>query len=142
MPRKISAGAILTDGTSFLVCHATGQKIWDIPKGGVEVAEDFLDACLREVKEETGFTIPTDIAVIQDLGQFTYLPAKDLYLFKITLDKLPNIDTLKCTEMVKLPNRKPFPEADAFKYVTKENAHEYVSTNLRRTLIQAGVLDE
>jgi hypothetical protein len=43
--------------------------------------------------------------------------------------------------MVELPNRNPFSEADAFMYVTKENAHEYVSANMRKSLILAGVLE-
>jgi predicted NUDIX family NTP pyrophosphohydrolase len=139
MPKKISAGAIITDGTVFLVCHATGQKIWDIPKGGVDPNENFLEACIREVKEETNYDVP-ETAVIEELGQFTYLPAKDLYLFKITVEPLPNIDYMKCTSMVNLPDKPPFPEVNAFKYIYPRVADEYISQNLKRTLVMAGVL--
>jgi 8-oxo-dGTP pyrophosphatase MutT (NUDIX family) len=139
MPRKISAGAILGDGYCFLVCHATGQTIWDLPKGGVDPEENYLEACLREIKEETGYDVSSD-AQIEELGQFTYLPAKDLYLFKITPKVLPDIDKLNCTSMVNLPDKPPFPEVNAYKYVTPKTADRYISQNLRRTLIQAGIL--
>jgi 8-oxo-dGTP pyrophosphatase MutT (NUDIX family) len=141
MPRKISAGAILTDGTKFLVCHATGQIIWDLPKGGVDPEENFLEACLREIREETGFVVPED-AYIEDLGRYPYLPAKDLYLFRITLKEPPHIDTLKCTSMVELPDRDPFPEVNAFLYVTPKSAIGFVSNNLRRTLVLAGIIPD
>lgn len=139
MPRKISAGAILTDGTKFLVCHATGQTIWDLPKGGVDPEENFLEACLREIQEETGFIVPED-AHIEDLGRYPYLPGKDLYLFRITLKDLPHVDTLKCVSMVNLPDREPFPEVNAYTYVTPESAVKFVSANLRRTLVLAEIL--
>jgi 8-oxo-dGTP pyrophosphatase MutT (NUDIX family) len=139
MLRKTSAGAILTDGKVFLVCHATGQLIWDLPKGGVDPGEDLLAACIREVKEETNFDVPED-AIIEDLGCYPYLPAKDLYLFRITLKQLPSIDDLKCTSIVNLEGKPPFPEADAYIYITPKIAEQYMSKNLRRTLTLAAIL--
>lgn len=139
-PRKISAGAILTDGIAFLVCHATGQTIWDLPKGGIDPGETPLEACIREVKEETNYDVPED-AVITDLGQYPYLPAKDCHLFIIRVKKLPPLGLLKCTSMVVLEDRPPFPEADKFAYVLPETADQYVSKNMYRTLVLAGVLE-
>jgi 8-oxo-dGTP pyrophosphatase MutT (NUDIX family) len=139
MPRTTSAGAILTDGKRFLVCHATGQKIWDLPKGKIDEGETPIQACVREVKEETNYNIPAD-ALIEDLGLYPYLPAKNLHLFRITVKALPFIGCFKCNSMVNLPNRNPFSEADAFMYVTEKNAHEYISKNMYNTLVLARIL--
>ena len=140
MPRTTSAGAIITDGTRFLVCHATGQKIWDLPKGKIDPGESPSETVIREVKEETNYDIPEDV-LWEYLGLFPYLPAKNLFLFRITVKTLPDPKTLKCTSMVNIPGHTIFSEADAFMYVTKEDAHEYVSKNMRKTLILAGVLE-
>jgi putative (di)nucleoside polyphosphate hydrolase len=138
--KTISVGAIITDGTKFLIGHATGQPIWDLPKGKIEPGEDYFETCVRETKEETGFDIP-ETAVIEGLGVFPYIPAKNLCLFKVTIPELPDPGTFKCTSMVELPDRKPFPEVNAFMYVTKENAHKYLTKNMCKSLVLAGILD-
>ena len=70
MPRTTSAGSILTDGKRFLVCHATGQKIWDLPKGKIDGEETALQAAIRELKEETNYDVPED-AVIEDAEELS-----------------------------------------------------------------------
>jgi predicted NUDIX family NTP pyrophosphohydrolase len=55
--RKVSAGvALYTDDQIFLV-QPTGHKRWGIPKGGIEVGEDSLEAAMREFQEETGIAL-------------------------------------------------------------------------------------
>ena len=53
---KRSAGVVVVretpDGVRFLLLRA--YKLWDFPKGLVEVNESPLDAALRETREETG----------------------------------------------------------------------------------------
>lgn len=139
MPRTTSCGAIITDGIRFLVAHATGQKIWDLPKGKMDPGETPLETVIREVKEETNYDIPED-AFVEDLGLYPYLPAKNLHLFRITVKTLPFIGSFKCNSMVNPPDRNPFSEADAFMYVTEKNAHEYVSKNMYNSLVLARIL--
>ena len=45
------------DGKSRIaVVHRPKYKDWSLPKGKLESGEDWLEAALREVEEETGFT--------------------------------------------------------------------------------------
>lgn len=56
--RKRAAAIILQDG-ELLVIHRQkpGQDYYILPGGGVELDESFRDACIREVKEETGLEV-------------------------------------------------------------------------------------
>jgi 8-oxo-dGTP pyrophosphatase MutT (NUDIX family) len=93
--RGLSAGAIVTDGTSILLGHSTGNKHWDIPKGMVEPGESPVAACVRELHEETGLAI--DATALTDLGRRPYTKEKDLHLFRVDLERLPDLDLLKCS---------------------------------------------
>jgi 8-oxo-dGTP pyrophosphatase MutT (NUDIX family) len=93
--RGLTAGAIITDGQSILLGHSTGNKHWDIPKGMVEPGESPLAACVREVLEETGLAIGD--GSITDLGRRPYTKQKDLHLFRVDLERLPDCDGLKCS---------------------------------------------
>jgi len=72
----ISSGAVVVsifeDSTKVLLVHPSGQKLangsWSIPKGEVELAEDYTVTALREVKEETGL----DVSIVCPLGSITY----------------------------------------------------------------------
>jgi predicted NUDIX family NTP pyrophosphohydrolase len=66
---KRSAGILLfrrqQGGVEVLLAHPGGPfwrardaGVWTIPKGGIALGEDPLDAALREFNEETGFTAP------------------------------------------------------------------------------------
>jgi acetyl-CoA carboxylase carboxyl transferase subunit beta len=42
----------------LVVCqHHEDKDIWMVPGGGIEEGEDTLQACIREVMEETGLEI-------------------------------------------------------------------------------------
>ncbi len=45
------------DGRRFAVVHRPHRHDWSLAKGKVEPGEDVLAAALREVSEETGFTV-------------------------------------------------------------------------------------
>jgi 8-oxo-dGTP pyrophosphatase MutT (NUDIX family) len=52
---------LLDDSDRLLYLHAreghTGRQFWVLPGGGLEGAESFAEAAIREVKEETGLNI-------------------------------------------------------------------------------------
>jgi 8-oxo-dGTP pyrophosphatase MutT (NUDIX family) len=53
------AAAIIIRNGSLLVLHRQkpGQDYYILPGGGVELDESFQEACIREVKEETGLDV-------------------------------------------------------------------------------------
>ena len=58
LPGHITVSALITDGTKVVLCHHKKIEKW-IPLGGhVEPDQDrsLLDACLREVEEESGLS--------------------------------------------------------------------------------------
>ena len=79
---------ILNSAGELLLCHVTGQRHWDLPKGGIEPGEMPLQAALRETREETGLRL--DPAELIDLGRLAYTDKKDLHLYAALL---PRIDT-------------------------------------------------
>lgn len=78
MPRTVSAGVVVTDGNSLLLCHVTGAKHWDLPKGKIDLGEEPITAAVRELREETGLIV--DPVSLVDLGRFAYKKNKDLHL--------------------------------------------------------------
>lgn len=134
---KISAGVIITniDDSKILLGHITGSEYWSIPKGVIDPGENPFEACVREVKEETGLIL--NAVYLEDLGVFDYLKNKMLYLFKCTQFKiLPLIDTMKCTSYFE-KNGKLFPELDDFKFVEISELEKYTSKNMFKTLSNA-----
>jgi 8-oxo-dGTP pyrophosphatase MutT (NUDIX family) len=101
----------------LLMAHATGQKHWDIPKGGAEDGESAKAAAVREVREETGIVLAED--ALQELGRFKYLSRKDLHLFRVALHTRDcDISACRCTSF--FPHYATgvmTPEVDRFKWV-------------------------
>lgn len=111
--RRLSCGiVILNPLRELLLCHVTGQRHWDLPKGGIDAGESERDTALRETREETGLEL--DANALIDLGAFVYTPKKNLHLFAALM---PRIDpaTLHCTSQ--FPDRitgRDTPEMDGF----------------------------
>jgi ADP-ribose pyrophosphatase YjhB (NUDIX family) len=56
--RNRAAAIIIKNGTLLLIHRKKpGQNYYILPGGGVELDESFQDACIREVKEETGLDV-------------------------------------------------------------------------------------
>lgn len=59
---EISAGLLIIFGNKVLLAKPTkGSKVmWGIPKGKVEEGEQYIDAAIRETREEIGINVPID----------------------------------------------------------------------------------
>jgi len=131
-PRQTSCGVIVTDGERVLLGHATRSPRWDIPKGTAEPGENFAEAAVRELREETGLLAPPEVLV--PLGVHSYLRGKDLALFAWKPRQLPDPKSLTCASHFALPNGALLPEFDRFGLFPWDEALTRVGKNLARLL--------
>lgn len=117
--KELSVGTILTDGISMLACQPFSRKgrpgNYDIPKGHLEKGESPLETALREMQEETGFYITHPEQMI-DLGEYSYIPTKNLHVFFYDIDAVPEPDTLKCSTYFTYKGRE-VPEVIGYRHV-------------------------
>jgi len=130
--KTTSCGVVITDGNSVLLGHVTKGRWWDLPKGGVNSGESFLQAAVRELREETGIEI--DGAELAPLGVFAYKPKKDLALYLWRVDTMPDINTLKCTSHFQDKRGRSVPELDAFRVANWSEASKKVNPDMARVL--------
>lgn len=98
---------------TILICHATHQTYWDLPKGLADENENYVDAASRELKEETGIIIDSTKLVFLHYGP--YSPTKNISLYGYK--SLVKYENCVCTSMATV-NRKTFPEVDNFLWTT------------------------
>jgi ADP-ribose pyrophosphatase YjhB (NUDIX family) len=55
LTHKLAAGVIVLDGNNVLLVK--DDKDWGLPKGSTEPGETFMQAAIREGREETGYEI-------------------------------------------------------------------------------------
>ncbi|MBP6084695.1 NUDIX domain-containing protein [Candidatus Gracilibacteria bacterium] len=72
----ICAGGFITKGNQFLLVEEK-DGTYNFPMGNVEQNESIEDACMREVKEETGFEVAID-----NLRTVLHIKRGDFYLTK------------------------------------------------------------
>ena len=98
--KKLSCGFIIKDINTgkFLGCHPYGRKdnLCDIPKGGIEEGENYLETALRELSEETSMS-KEELSNIKEIGRVYYNHKKDLYIF--TADANVDLSKLTCRSM-------------------------------------------
>ena len=103
---------LLTEAHELLLCHVTGQRHWDLPKGGIHANESPLQAALRETSEETGLELAPAEAL--DLGRHAYTAKKDLHLFACLSDRF-DAKQLRCNSFfIERLTGRPRPEMDGF----------------------------
>jgi len=141
--RTTSHGVVIIDAEAeLLLCHATGGRHWDIPKGMAEPGEDSATAAAREAREECGVVI--DPAALHDLGRFDYRPDKDLHLHAVLIDR---IDTAQCVCSSVFRDRfgRLRPEMDDFRWTPFDQVQDRCAKNmalvLTRRLSLAAVLE-
>jgi len=112
-PRRLSCGiVILNVKGELLLCHVTGHRHWDLPKGGLHSGETPRQAALRETAEETGLGLGAE--ALLDLGAFAYTARKDLHLFSVVIDRV-DPSHLRCeSTFVERGSSRSLPEMDAF----------------------------
>src|SRR4028119_2067888 len=71
------------------------RALGDIREGMAEPGEAFVEAAVRELREETGLAAPPD--ALRDLGVHRYLSGKDLALFLWRVEVVPAPEGLRCT---------------------------------------------
>ncbi len=60
--QRVAAYAVVARGQEVLLARWTGPRgpEWTLPGGGLDFGEDPADAAVREVREETGYTVRLD----------------------------------------------------------------------------------
>ena len=117
--KSVTCGVIVTDGRKILLGHATRSSRWDIPKGIAEPGEDFADAAVRELQEETGLVARPD--ELTPLGVRPYRSGKDLALFRWHPPAMPDPASLVCVSCFTWRGS-DLPEFDRFGLFDKDEA--------------------
>ena len=131
-PRLSCGILLLADSSELLLCHVTGQRHWDLPKGGIHAGETPLQAALRETCEETSLCL--DGEAVLDLGRLPYTGKKDLHLFAVRSER---IDTarLRCDScFVERGSGRSRPEMDGFGWFPFDRIDELCTTKMAELL--------
>jgi 8-oxo-dGTP pyrophosphatase MutT (NUDIX family) len=139
-PRRLSCGIVILSATrELLLCHVTGQRHWDLPKGGIHAGETPRQAALRETAEETGLALAAES--LTDLGTFAYTAKKDLHLFAMAMERV-DARRLCCeSTFVERGSKRTLPEMDAFGWFAFARLPELCTPRLADLLEQRVDLD-
>lgn len=131
-PRLSCGIVLLADSQELLLCHVTGQRHWDLPKGGIHAGETPLQAALRETCEETSLCLDGDTAL--DLGRLAYTDKKDLHLFAVRSERLDTAK-LRCDScFVERGSGRSRPEMDGFGWFAFERVGELCTSKMAELL--------
>ena len=138
--RRLSCGVVIVSATrELLLCHVTGQRHWDLPKGGIHAGETPWQAALRETAEETGLVLAAD--TLSDLGAFAYTGKKDLHLYAPSMERIDPRRLCCESTFVERGSNRTLPEMDAFGWFTFERARELCTPRMADLLEQRVGLD-
>lgn len=138
--KTTSCGVAIHDPQGrLLLCHATGSRWWDLPKGGAEPGETPREAALREVLEETGLVLQPQL--LEDLGRHPYRPQKDLHLFCTWLpDAQCDLAGRACTSF--FPHHRTgvmTPEVDAWRWAAPHELPQLCAPAMLDLLARLGL---
>jgi 8-oxo-dGTP pyrophosphatase MutT (NUDIX family) len=132
-PRRLSCGIIaLTPSRELLLCHVTGQRHWDLPKGGIHAGESPRQAALRETAEETSLAFAAE--ALADLGRFAYTARKDLHLFAALAERVDPRRMCCESTFVERGSSRTLPEMDGFGWFAFGRVAELCTPRLARLL--------
>lgn len=131
---KTSCGVIIiNEFGEILLGHSTGNRFYDIPKGGLEEGEGFIDCARRECIEETGLSFHPD--QLDDLGLFPYNSVKQLYLFMVLVQKEKvKFADLSCKTFFKDSLGRYHPEFDSYLWAPVRDLDVCCTANLSKVL--------
>ena len=142
-PVATSCGTLLINQRGqILLCHVTGTRHWDIPKGMQDPGETTLQAAMRELREEAGLAF--DSSAFVDLGSFDYRPDKRLHLYKVRApDDMDCLDHLRCTShFAHHVTGKDTPEVDGFRWASREEVRILCWPRMAQRLLALAWQDE
>lgn len=117
---------IINKEKKVLLIHPTFHSgdVWSIPKGRKEENESSWEAALREVKEETNFTLNTKESIFQVEKIYDNKKKKLVAFFVETSDDVTNYP-FECISFFERKG-KQIPECDKFQWFTLEEAKKVV----------------
>lgn len=139
--KSLSCGiAVLLASRELLLCHVTGQRHWDLPKGGIHADETACEAALRETHEECGLVLAA--ADLIDLGRHAYSAKKDLHLFACLSERI-DPRALHCDScFVDRASGRLRPEMDGFRWAAFDRVDALCTPSLSRLLGRTLDLDD
>ncbi len=131
--RRLSCGIVIFSPTrELLLCHVTGQRHWDLPKGGINDGETPRQAAVRETAEEAGLVFAAELLL--DLGRFAYTAKKDLHLFA-TLSERVDPKRLCCeSTFIERGSSRRLPEMDGFGWFAQDRIAELCTPRMAAVL--------
>lgn len=126
---------ILNKHGQILLCHVTGTRHWDLPKGMRESGESTLHAAQRELREETGLAL--DGALFEEIGSFAYQKHKRLHLYKVRAPEcLDRLERLVCTSYFSHhATGEPTPEMDGFCWASRDEISSLCTLPMAQQLL-------
>ena len=135
-PHRLSCGVVvLLESHEILLCHVTGQRHWDLPKGGSDEGESPLQAALRETEEETGLVLGAES--LFDIGRHAYTAKKDLHLFALLSARIDPRELHCASCFVERLSGRSRPEMDGFGWFAVERLNELCTSRMAAVLTQA-----
>jgi 8-oxo-dGTP pyrophosphatase MutT (NUDIX family) len=122
---------LLAESGELLLCHSTGNRFWDTPKGLAEAGESSAAAAVREAREECGIAI--DSAALHPLGRFAYRPEKDLELHAALIERV-DLAGCVCTSTFVDRFGRTRPEMDDFRWTPFSEVGEHCAKSMALVL--------